>query len=198
MDKRKQRTRQYLRDALLELVLEKGYDALTVQEITDRARMGRATFYLHYKDKEELLLTTLKETVAELTVRIRQMFSPEQLFNGSTPPSVIAFRHAAENKNLYRVMLNSQITGSVLSELRNLIAADVQSQLRLLAPDAALPVPAAMIGQHIAGSMLAIVSWWLETDAPYTPDEMAQMMNKLTAQPMLWLTLHDKMMKTMP
>lgn len=198
MDKRKQRTRQYLRDALLELVLEKGYDAITVQEITDRARMGRATFYLHYKDKEELLLTTLKETVDELTVRVRQMFSVEQLFSGSTPPSVIAFRHAAENKNLYRVMFNSQITGSVLSELRNMIAADVQTQIRLFAPSAELPVPVEMIGQHIAGSMLAIVSWWLETDAPYTPEEIAQMMNKLTAQPMLWMTLQDQMIKALP
>lgn len=198
MDKRKQRTQQYLRDALLELVLEKGYDAITVQEITDRARMGRATFYLHYKDKEELLLTTIKETVDELTVQIRQMFSVEQIFDGSMPPSVIAFRHAAEHKNLYRVVLNSQITGSVLSELRNMIAADVQTQLRLLAPDAELPVPVEMIGQYIAGSMLAIVSWWLETDAPYTPEEIAQMMHKLTAQPMLWMTLQNEMIKALP
>ena len=55
-DRRIQRTRQSLRTALLELIKEKGYDAISIEEITERANVGRATFYLHYKDKEDLLL----------------------------------------------------------------------------------------------------------------------------------------------
>ena len=53
-DRRIQRTRQSLRTALLTLIKEKGYDAISIEEITERANVGRATFYLHYKNKEDL------------------------------------------------------------------------------------------------------------------------------------------------
>jgi AcrR family transcriptional regulator len=187
MDKRKQRTRQYLRDALLELILEQGYDSITVQEITDRANLGRATFYLHFKDKEELLATSLAEIIEELTARMRQIFSIERIINGSEPPSMIAFQHAAENRNLYRVMLHSQIAGSVLSQIRNMIAVNVKAQLQIVLPDAELPVPIDILAQHVAGSLLALLGWWLETESSYTPLEMARMLNKLTAQPLMLL-----------
>lgn len=56
LDRRVRRTRRALQDSLTSLILEKGYDAVTVEDITDRADLGRTTFYLHYKDKEELLI----------------------------------------------------------------------------------------------------------------------------------------------
>ena len=62
-DRRIQRTRQALRKALLELNKEKGYDSISVEEITQRANLGRATFYLHYKDKEDLLVDEFSEIV---------------------------------------------------------------------------------------------------------------------------------------
>ena len=64
-DRRIQRTRQFLRTALLELIKEKGYDAISIEEITERANVGRATFYLHYKDKEDLLLEEFREMANE-------------------------------------------------------------------------------------------------------------------------------------
>ena len=64
-DRRIQRTRQSLRTALLTLIKEKGYDAISIEEITERANVGRATFYLHYKDKEDLLLEEFSEMANE-------------------------------------------------------------------------------------------------------------------------------------
>ena len=64
-DRRIQRTRQSLRTALLELIKEKDYDAISIEEITERANVGRATFYLHYKDKEDLLLEEFSEMANE-------------------------------------------------------------------------------------------------------------------------------------
>ena len=66
IDRRIVRTRQLLRDSLMSLILEKGYEAVTVQHITDQANLGRATFYLHYKDKEELLVISLESLFDEL------------------------------------------------------------------------------------------------------------------------------------
>ncbi len=60
-DRRIQRTRQLLHEALITLILEKGYDAITVQDILERANLGRSTFYAHYQDKEALLLSGFQE-----------------------------------------------------------------------------------------------------------------------------------------
>src|SRR5512147_2280747 len=65
IDRRIQRTRQSLRTALLALIKEKGYDAISIEDITERANVGRATFYLHYKDKEDLLLEEFSEMANE-------------------------------------------------------------------------------------------------------------------------------------
>src|SRR6266545_463064 len=72
-DRRIQRTRQALHTALLELTREKGYDSISIEEITDRANVGRATFYLHYKDKEDLLLELFSEMANEKVQLISQI-----------------------------------------------------------------------------------------------------------------------------
>jgi AcrR family transcriptional regulator len=69
IDRRKARTRQLLRDALMALIVEKGYEAISIQDIVDRANVARPTFYLHFKDKEELLFTSLVEIYEELFSR---------------------------------------------------------------------------------------------------------------------------------
>jgi AcrR family transcriptional regulator len=66
VDRRVQRTRALLRDALMSLIAEKGYRAITVQNIIDRANLGRSTFYAHYQDKEDLLLSGMEEHVHNL------------------------------------------------------------------------------------------------------------------------------------
>src|SRR5690348_13436851 len=68
-DRRKERTRQLLRDALLELISEKGYEAITLQDITDRANVARPTFYLHFKDKQDLLFSSIREIYDDLVAR---------------------------------------------------------------------------------------------------------------------------------
>jgi AcrR family transcriptional regulator len=60
LDRRIQRTRQLLRNALFALIIERGYESIAIQDITERANLGRATFYLHYQDKEELLKASVK------------------------------------------------------------------------------------------------------------------------------------------
>jgi AcrR family transcriptional regulator len=63
LDPRVVRTRQMLRDALVSLIEEKGFDAITIQDIADRAGLNRATFYLHYRDKQELLVKSLRDAI---------------------------------------------------------------------------------------------------------------------------------------
>jgi AcrR family transcriptional regulator len=179
-DRRVQRTRQLLREALMALILEKGYDAVTVQEITDRANLGRATFYLHYKDKDELLFTSLEEVLDDLVEQM-QPFSGGKWRISSAGPIAVAFRHAAESAQLYRVILNTQGGTNIPERIRSYVATYARQLIEShLKETGFVPmVPVDVLANHLAGSLIALLSWWLENDMPYPPEEMVGMYRRL-------------------
>ncbi|MBZ0285795.1 MAG: TetR/AcrR family transcriptional regulator [Anaerolineae bacterium] len=179
-DRRIQRTRQLLRDALISLILEKGYDSVTVQEITERANLGRATFYIHYNNKEELLLSNLHEVFDDLKTRYgapsrEQFLAPEQALR------TIPFVHALENRDLYRVTLFSeQGTAAIMKGIRQYIADEIQTRMEAVASTGKTQLPPEVVANYLAGAMLALIGWWLEHDTPYSADVMADMYYQLT------------------
>lgn len=72
IDPRVRRTRQLIQDAFTSLIQEKGYEAITVQDITERATLNRATFYLHYRDKQDLMWQSTEEVLSELVDSLRE------------------------------------------------------------------------------------------------------------------------------
>jgi AcrR family transcriptional regulator len=182
-DRRKQRTRQLLRDALVSLILERGYDDVTVQHITDYANLGRATFYLHFTSKEDLLLSSLREMFDDLKAHYTDMTVQDRMAS-DLALRAIPFRHVQEYRDLYRVtLLNEQGTAAILKGIRKYIADSVQAQMEGDIAALNLPqprYPAGVIANYMAGAMLALVGWWLENDMPYTPEEMAEMFDQLT------------------
>jgi AcrR family transcriptional regulator len=184
-DRRLERTRKLLHDSLIALILEKGYDAVTIQNITDHANLTRATFYLHYKTKDELLICALEEVFDDLVARMEPLAAFDLTMNG-TPSSLVAFQHAGENRDLYRVMLRSQNVGTILQRIKDYLVKHLHTTCDpFLPPEAALPAPRAVIYQHMASSLLGLITWWLENDPPYTAEEMAQMYHQLNVQPMM-------------
>src|SRR5262245_23906227 len=102
-DRRVERTRQSLSEALILLIREKGYEALTVQDIIDRANVGRSTFYAHFGDKDDLLVNGLQALRASLEQHQRRALS------GATPAeergfgfSQALFEHANEQRDAFR------------------------------------------------------------------------------------------------
>ncbi len=178
LDRRVVRTRQLLRGALLELILEKGFDAVTVQDITDRANLGRATFYLHYKGgKEELLLSNLESIYDELVARLKPL-KREGLRPSENRPSQVAFEHAAEHRDLYLVLLHSQAAATLAQRIREYLAGVIQQDLETWATDS--PLPLEVIANYMAGSLIALITWWLEHDMPYPPAYMSDIFSRLT------------------
>ncbi|MBN1265557.1 MAG: TetR/AcrR family transcriptional regulator [Anaerolineales bacterium] len=173
-DRRVRRTKKQLSDALMALVLEKGYDAVRVQDITDRADVGRATLYLHYKDKADLLLNSLQETIEELFALIRENLTDptrEELFQ-------IAFTHAAENADLYRVLLSGQGTVAHRREVQAMIGGHARSILIPTFP-AADKAGIEVASVYISGALLMMIEWWLVQEMPFTAQEMAVMFRKM-------------------
>lgn len=196
-DRRIQRTRQLLRDALISLILEKGYDAVTVQEITERANLGRATFYIHYNNKEELLLSNLHEVFNDLKARFGEP-SREQFLAPDQTLRAIPFQHALENRDLYRVTLFSeQGTAAIMRGIREYIANELKTRMEAILAEGEMPLPAEVVANYLAGAMLALIGWWLEHDTPYSPDMMAEMYQQLTL-PTLSMMLGDRQSSPTP
>ncbi|MFN8372288.1 MAG: TetR/AcrR family transcriptional regulator [Anaerolineae bacterium] len=176
-DRRPLRTRQLLRDALTSLILERGYDSITIQDITDKANLGRATFYLHYKDKEELLSKSLEEVFDDLKARIGEP-SVEDFLTGGSRAGLIIFEHVAANSDLYRVMLQAQGAAGLQKGVRDYLALNVEQRFRSVLLKG-IDIPYAMLGHFCAGTVITLATWWLENDMPHTPEEMARMYNRL-------------------
>ncbi len=178
-DRRGPRTRQLLRDALINAIMEKGYDGVTVQDITDRANLGRATFYLHYKDKEELLLGSLRDMFDDLKGRFGKPTSESPL-GMDQPVRVVPFQHAFQYRDLYRAtLLSQQGTAAILNGIRDYLAMSIRERIEAVASDEQASIPIEMVAHFLAGAMLSLISWWLDKDTPYTAEQMADMFREL-------------------
>lgn len=183
-DKRIRRTRQALAQALIALTLEKSYEAVTIQEITDRAGVGYRTYFRHYADKDALLHAVLRTTVADLRLMIEPTapgagvepgadYHPLPAENGR-----LIFEHIAAHADLYHLLLSS---GSAALE-------PVMAYARLEALDslqrlAQPPLPPPILAEHLVVTTFALVRWWLENEMPYTPQEMADYLARLVTVP---------------
>lgn len=188
MDRRARRTRRQLKEALFALILEKGYDAVTIEDITGRADLGRTTFYLHYRDKEDLLVESIDNIATDLIAHL-----PLQAWNVADPPAMdgrvmdailATFQHAAENAQFYRVILRgegaSKANRRIHAIIRQKATELVGERMKRGALNPHLPMD--VFANYFAGSLMAIITWWLEENIPYPPEEMAEMFRMLFFQ----------------
>jgi AcrR family transcriptional regulator len=184
-ERRRRQTRKQLIEAAVQLVLEKGYAAVTIQDITDRADLGRGTFYIHFKDKEEAVWSAIEDGL-----RATEEDAHRQFPGGMPPqPEYYAyrniFRHAEQNKDLYKVMLGGQGSGVMTARVQNHLAAELTRDLSNLPSDVFLEfhIPDVILAQVITGAVIQLVRWWLDTPNKYSVEDMAGL---------LYTALHHK------
>jgi AcrR family transcriptional regulator len=176
MDPRVRRTHQLLRNALIELIQEKGYNDITVKDITERATLNRATFYLHYQDKEDLLAQGFDEVWQELTRQNPLPVAPDGTLalEGTRTTVCSDFEHLNENARFYRVMLGKQGVPEFTRLMQDHVYESTAARLRSVLGGLPIqPVPIEIVLRFIASAYVGIMAWWLENDRPYTPQEMA-------------------------
>ncbi len=180
VDRRVQRTRQLLHQALIALVLEKGYDKITVQNIIDRANVGRSTFYAHYLDKEDLL----KSGLEKLRQDLGQHLAGENAVEGSEwllLPSLALFRHVGKHHHLYKAMIGGKGIDVVARTIEDALIAHAQAHLeQLVAKEGQPSVPPLVIVTYLVGALETLLTWWLDNDMPYPPEQMDEMFQQLT------------------
>jgi AcrR family transcriptional regulator len=193
VDRRILRTRQALRSALLSLIKEKGFDAISVEEITEKANLGRATFYLHYRDKEDLLLEEFREiatnrvqVLSEIPVEIwRSSQGNLEAANGLDPimPLLLVFEHASQNADLYRILFKGQSSERIAGQLREIIIQSINviitTRKQNESHSTQMEVPVELLAAYFSGALMSSIKWWLEQESPPKPEEMASMFQHL-------------------
>ena len=188
-DRRIQRTRKALRKALLELIKEKGYDSISVEEITRQANLGRATFYLHYKDKEDLLVDEFSELANERARALSEIpFSAwlpdtknleHTIENKPAEPFLMVFQHVANHADIYRILLQNEKSDRILERIRKIIVQSITEFMQKKVENDPIPilfeVPIDLLAAYFSGALLSCVDWWLEQGESYSPEEMTRM-----------------------
>lgn len=187
MDPRVMRTRQLLRDALVELMEERGYEKITVQDITERATLNRATFYLHYSDKLDLLYQSTKEILNDLVSSLNDTFDDKVEFNFSKDADephdtfMHLFEQISLNSKLYKVFLTEKDIPYFSSGLKEIIIDFISNGINFTQPDdKRLTVPREMAVRYFAAAFLEVIVWWLENDMHYSPKFMATQLMRIT------------------
>lgn len=192
-DRRVMRTRSALRQALMELIREKGYEALTVEEITRRADLGRATFYLHYKDKDDLLLEEFSQLARERVRALSEVpFStwipgPEDdVIDGAhkpIQPFLMVFQHVADNAELYRILLKSQSSNRIAGRIREILIESINEFVQTKAKTDPIPIlfeiPVELLAAYFNGALVSSIDWWLENLEQVSVEEMTRMFQRL-------------------
>ena len=181
MDRRVRRTRAMLGQALRDLILDKPYDSITIQDITDAADLNRATFYLHYTSKDELLMASLEAQFDELVTRIEAETSGEMMWEDPLSAQII-FEFVAENADLFQVLLGEHGQGYVMHRILQYIALKDEWEMRQVYADEMMAIPIPILARHFAGSLFSLVSWWMENDMPYSAEYMAETIQQLCLQ----------------
>lgn len=194
IDRRIQRTRQALQTALIELTREKQFDDISVEEITERANVGRATFYLHYTDKEDLLLQHFSEMAEDMVQLVSQIpFSEwlppsegsETTWNADHPllPLVMVFQHIYDHADFYEVLLKSENSSRVVERIRTISSENIVRFAQTKMQNDPIPVlyevPIEFFASFFSGALLSSLIWWLEEDMKHSPEDVARMFQKL-------------------
>jgi AcrR family transcriptional regulator len=186
VDRRVRRTRDALTRAFIALVLERGYESIGIEDITDRADVARPTFYSHYTDKEALLTSLFSDLVTDLVTRLRAVpIEPTRLSQAVLRE---LFRHAAEMPDLYLVCLGG--TGSARAREAYVTtvatAAETRFARRIRALGAVPRIPLPFVARAFAGAHTALLADWLQRGRPNPPDEMASVEAQLLAYGFAW------------
>ena len=166
------KTKRGLREAFIRLLLEKGYDAISIQDIATEAEAARVTFYRHYKNKEELLIDCFNVAKEELLERLMQA-SGDASQSGHLPLLVL-YEHIREKETLFQVLLSSQGAQFLIDQLKEAIAERTKIRIEERFPAGQLLAPSEIIAYHFASAQIGLLVWWFENEQPYSPEYMAQ------------------------
>ncbi len=187
-DRRSQRTQQALMDALIALLTAKSYNEISINDIIERANVGRSTFYAHYQTKDDLLKSGFERALELLIHHI----SFGEAGQGLRLDTTLFFRHAQGHYEIYRTLVWGSGFDILTKDGHAALSAKFQESFALhLSGRPEPPIPLVVLSYSMAGTLLILLKWWLDNKMPYSPEYMNEIFQQLvmsSARKILGLT----------
>ena len=172
-DRRVQRTRFALRDALISLLLKQSWDDINIQNLCEQANVGRSTFYMHFQNKEQLLVSGFDD----LSVGLRSHATIA--INGrseSLPFLRGLIEHVYEQRTLFRAIIGRRSGHVVQKCFREMVNKLVEEEV--LFPATGWQRDAS--SRYVAGALVELLAWWVDTGNDRTADDIEHLFYQLT------------------
>jgi AcrR family transcriptional regulator len=175
-DERARRTRDRLGSAFVALIHEKPIEDVTVQNVLDRASVGRSTFYLHFRDKNDLLLSQLEEFLETMSTDL----SVRKEVSDRVVPVAELFAHIENQREIYRILADAGRLNDFFDLAQTYFSRGIEDRLR---ESKRLPkIPQGELGARasaLAGSLLSLLRWWLDRGAKEPPAKMDELFHRM-------------------
>jgi AcrR family transcriptional regulator len=176
VDERVRRTHERLGGALVKLIQEKPIDEVTVQEVLDCASVGRSTFYLHFRDKNDLLLSQLEEFLEMMSTSL----STRKEQSDRVVPVAELFDHISKQKKVYRALADCGRLNDFFDLAQGYFSRGIEQRLRASKRIPQIPQrELAAWAFALAGSLLSMLRWWLDRGAKEPPSEMDALFHRM-------------------
>ena len=174
-DRRTRRTRHQVSGALVDLIKEKRFDDITVQNLIDRAGVGRSTFYTHFRDKED----AFEQQWFHMNQHIADQIDWNKAGRESFFPVIFFFQHLQEAQSFYRGLVRSGKADSIFKTGVEYLSHNIETALneRLKSRPVTIPIP--VLSHYLATEFYGLLKWWLDAGMPYTPEAMDKMFHRL-------------------
>ncbi len=178
IDRRIRRTHKLLQEALIQLTLEKGYESVTIRDITERADVGYTTFFRHYPDKEALLTAVLQLMKEEF----QGLLVPHSIVSDPEKTGTLVFQYVVDHRDLCRVLLDSTDITTWLKPVRDIGLYEIR---QIFGDSNERSIPIEVAAYHLMVSLIMLIRWWLDNDTPYSPHRMGEIAAILIIRPVI-------------
>ena len=174
-DRRTRRTRHKVSGALVDLIKEKRFDDITVQNLIDRAGVGRSTFYTHFRDKEDAFAHQWEQFNLFLAEQIKW----ENAGKHSFFPVKFFFQHLQESQSFYQGLVRSGKVEAIFNSGVEHLSYHIEAALSAKFKSRQLAIPIPVLSHYLANEFFGLLKWWLDARMPYTPEAMDEMFHRL-------------------
>jgi AcrR family transcriptional regulator len=183
IDRRVARSREMLHQALLSLIVRKGYDAITVEDICEAANVGRSTFYAHFTSKDDLKRSGLEHLREQLLDRQQSANLSADKETGSLGFSLTMFEHARDHIHLYRALMGSQGGAIALGTIRQVLCDCVRRELAVNGDKNGKDgIPSELVVEYVVGGYMAMLTSWLDGGAKLSPAKIDAIFRRLAIE----------------
>lgn len=171
-DRRILKTRMVLQDAMFSLMQEKSYNKITIQEIIDRANVGRSTFYSHFETKDDLLLSSI-----EILLEMLNQYIVDYLESNEKKPRLLPvaelFDHIRENSKPMKGLMKAESSEVFFNKVQTYWNNNIDRYLKARFPKDSEPeLPLAILTNHITSTLINLIKWWINNKMPYSSAQM--------------------------